>query len=109
VFLCRSVAEPQHDLVAQAWPSRTRSPDPKVVVVSLADDAGTAIPPSTAGEKRMNPPLAADSRTTSPPCVGDAGARGAVGDVRMPASPRIIDVGPIISRPVGVYDDLVKD
>jgi hypothetical protein len=49
--LCRSVAEPQRDLGAQASPSRTRSPDPKVVAQSLVDDARTANPPPAADEK----------------------------------------------------------
>jgi hypothetical protein len=109
VFLCRSVAEPQHDLGAQASPSRTRSPDPKVVVESLADNARTATPPSVAGEKRTTPPAAADSRTASPPHTDDTGAGGAVGDIRTPASPRIIDVDPINARPGGVDNNLVKD
>jgi hypothetical protein len=109
VLLCRSVAEPQHDLGAQASPSRTRSSDPKAVVESLADDAGTTTPPLAAGEKRTTPPPAADSRAASPPRAGDVGAGGAVGDVGTPASPRIIDVGPISSRPSGVGDYLVKD
>jgi hypothetical protein len=34
---------------------------------------------------------------------------GAVGDVGTPASPRIIDVDPISSRPAGADDDRVKD
>jgi hypothetical protein len=72
VFLCRLIAEPQRDLGAQASPSRTRSPDPKVVVESLVDDAGTATPLPAAGEKRTTPPPPADSRTASPPRVDDA-------------------------------------
>jgi hypothetical protein len=107
--LCESVAEPQRDLHAQASPSRTRSPDPKVVVESLADNVGTTTLPPAAGEKRVTPPPAVDSRTVSPPRAGDAGAGGAVGDVRMSPSPRIIDVDPISSRPGGVDNDLVKD
>jgi hypothetical protein len=109
VFLCRSVAEPQRSLGAKASPSRTRSPDPKVVVESLADDAGTATPPPAASERRTTPPLAADSRTVSPPRADDAGAGGVVGDIGTPTSPRIIDVDPISARPGGVDDDLVKD
>jgi hypothetical protein len=44
-LLCRPVVVPQHDMGAQASPSRTRSPDPKVVGESLADDTQTASPP----------------------------------------------------------------
>jgi hypothetical protein len=73
VFLCRSVVEPQRDLGAQASLSRTRLPDPRVVVESLADDVGTATPPPAAGEKRTTPPSAADSRTASPPRADDTG------------------------------------
>jgi hypothetical protein len=78
-------------------------------VESLADDAGTTAPPSAAVENRMALPAAADSRTESPPRVDGAGAGGAVGDVGMPPSLRIIDVDPISTRPGGVDDDLVKD
>jgi hypothetical protein len=108
VFLCRLVAEPQHDLCAQASPSRTRSPDPKVVVDSLADDAGTATPPPEATEKRTTLPPMVDSRVASPPRAGDVGAESIVGDVGTPASPRIIDVDPISSRPAGADDDLSR-
>jgi hypothetical protein len=109
MFLCRSVAEPQRDLGAQALPSHTRSPDPKVVVDSLADDAGTATPPPGAAEKRTTSPPVVDSKVASPPRAGDTGAGGVDGDVRTLASPRIIDVDPIISRPAGADDDLIKD
>jgi hypothetical protein len=109
LLLCRSVAEPQRNLGAQASPSRTRSPDPKVVVESLTDDVGTANPPLAAGERRTTSPSVADSRTRSPPRVDDTGAGGAVGDVGTLASSRIIDVDPISARPAGADDDLVKD
>jgi hypothetical protein len=66
MFLCRSVVEPQHDLGAQASPSRTRSSDPKVVMDSLADDARTATPPPAAGESGTTPPPVVDSGTGSP-------------------------------------------
>jgi hypothetical protein len=108
VLLCRSVAEPQRDLGAQASPSRTRSPDPKVVVESLTDDEWTATPPLGAAENRTTLPLVVDSRVASPPRAIDAGEGGAVGDVRMPASLGIIDVDPIGCRPGGA-DDLVKE
>jgi hypothetical protein len=45
--LCRSVAEPQRDLGAQASPSRTRSLDHGVAAQSLVDDVRTVTPPST--------------------------------------------------------------
>jgi hypothetical protein len=92
-----------------ASPSRTRSPDPKVVAESLTDDARTATPPSGAAEKKATSPLVADSRMASPPRAVDAGAGGAVGDVGTPASPGIIDVDPISSRPARADNDLVKD
>jgi hypothetical protein len=74
----------------------------------LADDAGTTTPPLATGESRTTPLLVANSRTGSPPLADDAGAGGVVGDVRTSASPRIIDVDPISSRPARV-DDLIKD
>jgi hypothetical protein len=79
------------------------------VVDSLVDDAGTATPPPAAVERRTTPPPAANSRMGSPLRTSDAGAGGVVGDVGMPASPRIIDVDPISARPAGDDDDLVKD
>jgi hypothetical protein len=78
-------------------------------VESLADNAGTTTPPPAVSEKRTTLPLVADLRTVSPSSADDVGAGGAVGDVRMPASPRIIDVDPINARPGGVDDDLIKD
>jgi hypothetical protein len=72
-WLCRSVAEPQRDLGAQASPSRTRSPDPKVVGESLADDARIATPPRGAVESRANLPPVADSRVVSPLRAVEAG------------------------------------
>jgi hypothetical protein len=98
VSLCKSVVEPQRDLGAQASPSRTRSPNPKVVVESLTDDARTATSPPGAAEKRAISPPVVNSGVASPSRAGDAGAGGVVGDVGMPASPRIIDVDPIGSR-----------
>jgi hypothetical protein len=109
LLLCRSVAELQRDLGAQASPSRKRSPVPKVVAELLTEDARTATPPPRAAEKKATSPLVADSRMASPPCAVDAGAGGAVGDIGTPASPGITDVDPISSRPAGTDDDLVKD
>jgi hypothetical protein len=100
--------EPQCDPSTQAWPSRTRSPDPKVVAESLTDDARTATPLLGAVENRTTSPLVADTRVASPPRAIDAGEGGAAGDVGTPASLGIIDVDPISSRPGGA-DDVVKD
>jgi hypothetical protein len=94
-LLCRSVAEPQPDLGAQASPSRTTSPDPKVLGESLANDAQTATPPRGAAESRATSPLVADPRVANPPRAVEVGEGGAVGDVRMPASLGIINVDPI--------------
>jgi hypothetical protein len=109
IFLCRLVAEPQRDLGSPASPSHTRSLDPKVVVESLTDNARTATLLLGAVEKRATSPPVADSRVASPPRAGDAGVGGAIGDVGTSASPRIIDVDPISSRPARADDDLVKD
>jgi hypothetical protein len=109
VDLCRSVAEPQHDLGTQASPFRTRSPDPKVVAQSLVDDARTATPPPAADERGATPPPTTDSRTVTLPRADEAGAGGALGDVRTSASPQVIDVDPINVRPGGMEEDLVKD
>jgi hypothetical protein len=72
-LLCRSVAEPQRDLGAQASLSRTRSSDRKVVAESLIDDARMATPPLGAAENRETSPLVADSRVASSPCAVEAG------------------------------------
>jgi hypothetical protein len=74
-------------------------------VDSLADDAGTATSPPGAAEKRTTSPPVVDLRVASPQRAGDAGEGSTIGDVGTPASPRIIDVDPISSRP----DDLVND
>jgi hypothetical protein len=75
----------------------------------LTDDARMATPLPGAAEKKTTSPLVAVSRVASPPRAGDAGFRGVVGGVGTPDSPRIIEVDPINSRPVGADDDLVKD
>jgi hypothetical protein len=59
--------------------------------------------------KGVTPPQAADSRTVTRPPTADAGAQGAVGDVRTSASPRVIDVDPLSVMPGGMEEDLVKD
>jgi hypothetical protein len=51
----------------------------------------------------------ANARAASPPRAGEARAGGVVGDVETPASPGIIDVDPISSRPAWAVDDLVRD
>jgi hypothetical protein len=78
-------------------------------VESLTDDTRKATPPTGATENRATSPPVVGLRVASPPRADDAGAGGAVGDVGTPASPRIIDVNPISSRPGGAEDDLIKD
>jgi hypothetical protein len=109
VDLCRSDVDPQRDLGAQASPSRTRSPDPKVVAQSLVDDERMVTPPPAADERRMTPPPVTDSRTATPPHADDVGAGGAVGDVGASASPRVINIDLISARPGGMDEDLVRD
>jgi hypothetical protein len=72
-WLCRSVAEPQRNLGAQASPSHTRLPDPKVMVESLVDDVRTATHPWGAAENRATSPPVVDSRVASPPRAVEAG------------------------------------
>jgi hypothetical protein len=107
--VCRSVAEPQRDLGAQASPSRTRSPEPRGAAQSLVDDARTATPPPTANGRVATLLPATDSRTATPLRGNEAEARGTLGDVRTSASPRVIDVDPIRARPGGMEEDLVRD
>jgi hypothetical protein len=107
-LLCRPVVVPQHDLGAPASPSRTRSPDPKVVGEALSDDTRTTTPPRGAAESRATLPPVADSRVASPPRAVEAGEGASIGDVGASTSPRIINVDPISARPAGA-DDLVKD
>jgi hypothetical protein len=53
--LCRSVAEPQRDLGAQASPSHMRSPDPRVAAQSLVDDTRMAtLPPAADARGRFH-------------------------------------------------------
>jgi hypothetical protein len=108
VLLCKPVVVPQRDLGTQASPSRTRSPDPKVVGESFDDDVRTTTPPRGATESRETSMLVADLRVASPPRAVEAGEGSTVGDVGAAASPRIIDVDRISARPTGA-DDLVKD
>jgi hypothetical protein len=107
-LLHRSVVVPQDDLGTPASPSRTRSPDPKVVGEALADDARTATPPRGAAESRAASPPVADTGVASPPHTVQAGEGTSVGDVGVATSPRIIDVNPINARPAGA-DELIKD
>jgi hypothetical protein len=107
--VCRSAAEPQRDLGAQASPSRTRSLDHRGTAQSLVDNARTATPPPAADERVATLPPATDSRTMTPPRGDEAGGGGALADVGMSASPWIIDVDPISARPGGVNEDLVRD
>jgi hypothetical protein len=109
VFLCRSVAEPQRDLGAQASPSRMRSPDPKVVVESLADNARTATPPRLRVRRGRLRRQRQTREWQVPRTLMTQERGGAVGDIGTPASPRIIDVDPINARPGGVDNNLVKE
>jgi hypothetical protein len=79
------------------------------VAESLTDDVQTVTPPAGAAEKKTTLLLAVDSRMASPLRDGDAGAGSVVGDVGTPASPGIIDVDHLSSRPAGADDNLVKD
>jgi hypothetical protein len=107
--LCRSVAEPQCNLGAQASLSRTRSLDHGVAAQLLVDDVRTATPPPAADARGVTLSPTADSRTTTPPPVADAGARGAIGDVRTSTSRRVNGVDPISVMPGGAEKDLVRD
>jgi hypothetical protein len=79
---------PQCDLGAQAPPSRTRSPDPKVVGESLADDAQTATPPRGAAQSKATSQPVADSRVESPPRVVEAGEGATIGGRRSGRLPK---------------------
>jgi hypothetical protein len=99
---------PQDDLVAPASPSRTRSPDLKVVGEALADDAQTATPPRGAAESMVASPPVENTWVASPPRVVEAGEGTSVGDVGATTSPKIINVDPISARPAGA-EYLIKD
>jgi hypothetical protein len=101
------VTKPQGGLGAPSSPSRTRSPEPKVVGEALADDARSATPPRGAVESRATSPPVADSRVETPPWVFEAGGASA-GDIGATASPIVIDVDPISAVPGGA-EDLVRD
>jgi hypothetical protein len=55
--------------VAQLSPSRTRSPEPQVVVKALADHTRTATPPRLAVENVVTLPPVADARVGTPALV----------------------------------------
>jgi hypothetical protein len=93
--------------VAQPSPSRTRSPEPQVVGEALANDARTATPPRGVVENVVTSPPVADVRVGTPPRVAEVVGTSA-GDVRVTASPTIIDVDPIRTVPSG-GEDLVGD
>jgi hypothetical protein len=59
--------------------------------------------------RTTTPPPTVDSRTATLPPATDAGAQGVVGDIRVSASPRVIDVDSISVVPGGVDEDLVRD
>ena len=85
--LCRSDAQPQRDLGAQASPSQMRSPDHEVGVQTLVDDA----------------------RTATPPPAADVGAQGSTGDVGASTSPPVTDVDPINAVPSTSDQDFTGD
>jgi hypothetical protein len=99
---------PQDDLGAPASPSRTRSPNPKVVGEALGDDARTTTPSLGVAKSRAASPPVADTGVVSPPRAVEAGEGPSVGDVKETTSPIIIDVDPISARPAEAKD-LIRD
>jgi hypothetical protein len=107
VLLCRPVTRPQGGLSAPSSPSRTRSPEPRVVGEALADDTRIATQPRGAVESMTTSPPVVAARVETPPRA--ANARGAsAGDVGATTSPTIIDADPISAVPGGA-EDLVRD
>jgi hypothetical protein len=101
------VTRPQGGLGAPSSPSRTRSPEPRVVGEALADHARTATPLRGAVESRATLPLVAAAGVETSPRAIDA--RGAsAGDVGPMTSPTIIDADPISVVPGGA-EGLVRD
>jgi hypothetical protein len=99
---------PQDDLGTPASPSRTRSPNPKVVGEALADDARTTTPSRGVAKSRAASTPVADTGVVSPPRAVEAGEGPSVGDVKATTSPIIIDVDPISARPAEAKD-LIRD
>jgi hypothetical protein len=93
--------------VAPSSPSRTRSPEPRVVGEALADDARTATPPRGIVEGLVTSPPVANMRVDSPPRAAE-GVETSAEDVGATTSPAIIDVDPIRTVPGG-DEDLVGD
>jgi hypothetical protein len=107
VLPCRPVTRPQGGLGAPSSPSRTRSPEPRVVGEAPADDACTATPPRGATESSATLPPVAAAKVETPPRTADAGGASA-GDVGVTTSQTIIDTDPISAVPGGA-EDLVRD
>jgi hypothetical protein len=105
VSLCRPVTRPQGDLGAPSSPSRTRSPEPRVVGEALADDARTATPPRGAVESRATSPPVAAARVETPQCATDETGGASAGGVGATTSPTVIDVDPISAVPGGADVD----
>jgi hypothetical protein len=93
---------PQRDLGAQASPSCTRSPDPKVMGESLADDARRTTLPRGVVESRATSSLLADSRVASPPRAVEAGEGATVGDVEAVASQEFLMSTPSVQDLLGL-------
>jgi hypothetical protein len=83
MLICRPEVVPQDDLVTMASPSRTRSPDLKVVGEALADDVRTATPPRGAAESRAASLPVADTGVASPPCAVEVGEGTSIGNYAM--------------------------
>jgi hypothetical protein len=73
---------PQDDLGAPASPSRTRSPNPKVVGEALGDDARTTTPSLGVAKSRAASPPVADTGVVSPPRAVEAGEGPSLGTSR---------------------------
>jgi hypothetical protein len=99
----------QHDLGAQALPSRMISSDHGVVAQTLVDDARTATPPPAVDSRTATPPPVANAWAMAPLPGANAGAQGSVGDVGALTSSPVINVSPINVMPGGADGDLVRD
>jgi hypothetical protein len=88
------VARTQGVPITPSSPSRTRSPEPRVVGDVLEDDAHTTTPPRGIVEGVVTSPPVADTRAGSAPHIAE-GVGASAGDVGATTSPTIIDVDPI--------------
>jgi hypothetical protein len=88
-------------------PSRTRSPEPRVVGEVLADDVHIATLQRGAAESRATSPPVAAVRVETSPCTAGAGGASA-GDIGATTSPTIIDSDPICTVRGGT-EELVRN